>query len=93
MKPLAGLITSERILENRCLRLGRRNEEDTRAQFLSKCPSSPTASIILSMMSCGTATEFAIVMCKEVWQLWLMLLDAFDSFSTMILVSSAPRAW
>ena len=45
------------ILENSCLRLGRRNEEETRAHFLSKRLSLPTAAIILSMMSCGISTD------------------------------------
>ena len=48
------------ILENSFLRLGRRNEEETRAHCLSKWVSSPTATIILSMMSCGISTDFAI---------------------------------
>ena len=44
------------ILENSCLRLERRNEEETRAHILSKRVSSPTAAIILSMISCGISS-------------------------------------
>ena len=49
------------ILENRCLRLGRRKEEETRLHCLSNCVSSPTAAITLSMMSCGISIDFAYV--------------------------------
>ena len=55
MNPLAGLVAFEVILENSCLRLGRRNEEETSAHCLSTHVSSPTAAITLltRMMSCG----------------------------------------
>ena len=49
------------ILENSCLRLGRRNEEETRLHCLSKFVSSPTAAITLSMISCRISIEFALV--------------------------------
>ena len=48
------------ILENRCLRLGRRKEEETRLHCLSNCLSSLTAAITLSIMSCGISFGFAI---------------------------------
>ena len=48
------------ILENSCLRLGRRNEEKTRAHCLSERVSSPTAAITLSMISCGISSDFAM---------------------------------
>ena len=57
------------ILENSCLRLGRRNEEETSAHCLSKCVSSPTAAITLSMISCGISIAFAI--CAFVVLGWL----------------------
>jgi hypothetical protein len=41
------------ISHKRRLRLGRRNEEDTSAQFLSERLSSPTASTMSSIRSCG----------------------------------------
>ena len=53
------------ILEKRCLRLGKRNEEDTRVHCLSKRVSSPTAAITLSMMSCGISIDFSILVCVE----------------------------
>ena len=59
MNPLALALVRE-ILENSCLRLGRRNEEETKQHCLSKCVSLPTSVIILSMMSCGISTDFAI---------------------------------
>ena len=48
------------ILENRCLRLGWRNEEETRLHCLRKSVSSPPAAITLSMISCGSSTDFVI---------------------------------
>ena len=48
------------ILENSFLGLGRRNEEETRAHFLNKRASSPTAAITLSIISCGISTDFTI---------------------------------
>ena len=45
------------ILENSCLRLERRNEEETRAHCLSRCLSSPTAAMTFSMMSCGISID------------------------------------
>ena len=55
------------ILENRRLRLGRRNEEETRLHCLSKSVSSSTAAITLSMMSCGMSIDFAIC-AKMAWR-------------------------
>ena len=52
VNPLARLVASER---NSCLRLGK-----TREHCLSKRVTSPTAAIILSMMSCGMSIDFAI---------------------------------
>ena len=49
------------ILEKSCLRLGRRNEKETRLHCLSEHLSSPTAPINLSMMSCRISIDF--VMC------------------------------
>ena len=60
------------ILENSCLRLGRRKEEETRAHWLSTSLSVPTAAIMLSMMSRGISiVDFAIIMCafKLRWDL------------------------
>ena len=63
------------VLENSCLWAGRRNEEETRVHCLSKCVSSPTASITMSMMSCGLrmSIDFAICLgtCSENrWPRW-----------------------
>ena len=56
------------ILENSCLRLGRRNEEETRASFLSKRASSPTTAITLSIISCGISTDFTMRAMR--WVFW-----------------------
>ena len=52
VNPLARLVASER---NSCLRLGK-----TREHCLSKRVTSPTAAIILTMISCGMSIDFAI---------------------------------
>ena len=60
------------ILENSCLRLGRRNEEETRAHCLSEKVSSPSAAITLSMISCGISSDFAMsVNPHNVESLWV----------------------
>jgi len=45
---------------------GKRNEEETKAHYLSKGLSSPTAAITWSMMSCGMATETAICKVRDI---------------------------
>ena len=61
----------------RILRVGRRNEEETTRNFLSKPSSSPTAAITLLMMSCGISIAFG-----RVWK----LVDRIAGFH-----ASAPR--
>ena len=48
------------ILEKRCLRLGRRNEDETRAHCLSTRVSLPAAAITLSMMSWGRSIKLYV---------------------------------